>query len=72
MICVEDFNGSSSTGPVAFWCDWDQDAKLLKFGGMWSHVPDMAAESLPTADQAHEWADKYGGWRAWPGWNETD
>jgi hypothetical protein len=57
-ICVEDFNGYSEPGhfPISYWADWDPDKQMLYFGGDWAHVLPMPSATLPTAEQAHEWA----------------
>lgn len=67
-ICVADFCGSYSVAgfsiyPFQYWADWfpDEDERVTRFGGRWSHVPDMPGSHQPTEPELDAWAKQHGG-----------
>lgn len=55
--CIVDFCGRCPAlgEPVSFWADFDPIAKVVRFGGWWSNVPDMPAEDKPSENEVEAW-----------------
>lgn len=57
-VCVEDVC-CGGRFPTSYWADWFPVEGLVRFGGDWSCIPEMPAETEPALKDVHRWVNVY-------------
>jgi hypothetical protein len=60
-ICVFDFYGYAQPGHflTSMWAFWHPSRGIVRFGGDWSHIPDMIAKTEPSESDIIKYAEKF-------------
>jgi hypothetical protein len=59
FICIVDFCGQSGGFSISYSSDWSVSRKEVVFSGLWSDVPNMPSEKLPTEEDVEDWVEKH-------------